>query len=50
VLTTLTLFNVWDTLGRSAASWSLMKLSRRVTLVASYTRTLFLLFFLLVAF
>jgi len=32
VLSTLTLFNVWDTVGRMAANWKCMRLSRKTTL------------------
>mmetsp|Transcript_34011 Transcript_34011/g.41939 ORF Transcript_34011/g.41939 Transcript_34011/m.41939 type:complete len:135 (+) Transcript_34011:898-1302(+) len=42
VLFTLTLFNVFDTIGRSAASWKCMELSRKTTLVLNYLRTAFL--------
>ena len=50
VLSTLTLFNLFDTLGRMSASLTFMKLSRRMTLLANYCRTFFLATFLLVAF
>lgn len=49
-LFTLTLFNMWDTLGRSAASWQCMKLGRKSTLILNYARTVFLVTFLLTAF
>ena len=50
VLVTLTEFNVFDTIGRSAAGWSCMNISRKATLIFNYIRTLFLVTFLLVAF
>ena len=50
ILLTLTLFNVCDTIGRSAAGYSCLSISRRATLVLNYARTLFLATFLLTAF
>ena len=50
ILLTLTLFNVGDTIGRSAASWKCMKLSRKMTLWLNYLRTLFVPIIFLIAF
>lgn len=50
MLTTLTLFNIWDTIGRSAASWKCMDLSRGKTLVLNYARTVFIPIIFLIAF
>ena len=50
ILTTLTLFNLCDTIGRSAAGYSCLTISRKAMLVISYARTIFLLLFFLTAF
>ena len=50
VLSTLTLFNIWDTVGRSAASWKCMQLSRKWTLALNYLRTIFLPIIFMIAF
>ena len=49
-LFTLTLFNIWDTVGRSAASVTCMNLPRKMTLILNYARIIFVLTFLLTAF
>ena len=50
ILSTLTLFNIWDTVGRYSAGISCMQLSRMPTLVLNYSRSIFAVFFLLTAF
>lgn len=50
VLSTLTLFNIWDTVGRSAASWKCMQLNRKWTLALNYLRTIFLPIIFMIAF
>ena len=50
VLMTLTLFNIWDTIGRTVAGFKCMQLSRKVTVCLNYARTIFLVTFLLTAF
>ena len=50
VLTTLTLYNVFDTVGRWVASWKCMKLSRKTSLWCIYLRTFFIPVIFLVAF
>lgn len=50
VLTTLTLFNVFDTMGRYSASVSCLQVNRVMTLVLSYARLIFVLTIMLTAF
>ena len=50
VLATLTIFNIWDTIGRTAAGCSCMSISRRMTVILNYLRTVFVATFLLTAF
>ena len=50
VLTTLTIFNIWDTVGRTSAGCSCMNISRRTVVILNYARTLFVATFLLTAF
>lgn len=50
VLTTLTLFNIFDTIGRSAASWKCMQLTRKTLLWSNYLRTLMIPIIFLIAF
>ena len=49
-LFTLTLFNIFDTIGRFSASVKCMKLSRKASLWLNYLRSFFLITFMLVAF
>ena len=50
ILTTLTIFNIWDTIGRTAAGIKCMSLSRKATVCLNYARTIFIATFLLTAF
>ena len=50
VLTTLTLFNIFDTIGRGAASWKCMQLTRKPLLWSNYLRTLAIPIIFLIAF
>ena len=50
ILTTLTLYNIWDTVGRSAASWKCSQISTRWVLIGSYLRIIFVPIFFLIAF
>ena len=50
VVATLTLFNIFDTVGRYSAGVTCMTISRKATISLNYLRTIFILSFLLVSF